>query len=102
MAGYSRYKVTEYAGSSFLFELVSHKEYVVVYLFYFGAEHIRSDLQLGGNIDKGADTTFQLEEFIQHHHFLLLKNTIATLEVASFVAYDVFRFIQYSLDLIEC
>jgi hypothetical protein len=81
--------------------LMGHCDYVVVNLFYFWTQHLGIDAQLGDDIDQCADATFQLEEFIQHHHLSLLQNTVAALKITSFVAYDVFGFIQYSLDLIE-
>jgi hypothetical protein len=57
---------------------------------------------LGNDIDKGADTAFERKEFVQHDYFLLFEDTIAALEIAPLIAYDVFCLVQDPLDLIEC
>jgi len=59
----------------------------------FRTQRFRGDLQLWNNIDKRADTAFKLQELIQHDDFSLLQNTIAALEVTSFIADDVFSLI---------
>lgn len=79
-----------------------HGEDLFVYLSDFGSQILRRDLQLRNNIDQRIDTAFQLEKFVQYHHLFLLKYTISALEVASFIANDVFSLIQHSFNLIKC
>lgn len=79
-----------------------HSKNVVVYFFDFRGQILRRDLQLRDNIDQGIDPAFQLQEFVQYYHFPFLQDTVPALEVASFIANDVFSLIQHSFDLIQC
>ena len=79
-----------------------HDEDLVVNFFDFGGQVLRCDLQLRDDIYQGIDTAFQLEEFIQYNYLFLLQDTIPALEVASFIANDVFSLIQHPLYLIQC
>jgi len=78
------------------------REHIFVYATDFRAQRFRGDLQLGDNIDEGADPAFQRKEFIQDHDFSLFQNAVATLKVPSFITDDVFHFVQDLFDFIEC
>jgi len=78
-----------------------HLDDLVVYLFGLGGKGLWCDPQLGNDVDKGIDTPLQLEEFVEHYHLFLLKDTVSALEVASLIANDVLRLVQHSLDLIQ-
>ena len=75
-------------------------EHLVVDPAGLGSEGLRLDLELGDDIDQRADAAFQLQEFVEDHHFSLLEDTIAALKITSFIAYDIPRFVQDPLDLI--
>ena len=85
-----------------LVHLVRGGEHLLIDLPDLGAEVIGYYLQLRDNIDQGADAAFQLKELIQHNDFSLFEDTIAALEVAAFVAYDVLGLIQAAFYLVEC
>jgi len=65
------------------------------------AEQAWSDPELGNDVDKCADTAFSLQELIQDDHFSLFQYAITALKSTSFIAYDIFGFIQHFFYLIE-
>ena len=75
-------------------------EDLVVYLAGLGRQCIRLDPELWDDIDEGADAALQLKEFVEDYHFLLLEDAIPALEIATFIADDIFRFIEDPLYLI--
>jgi len=74
--------------------------HLLIGLASLGSEIVGIHPQLGNNIDKGADAPFEGKEFVQHNYFLLFKDTIAALKIASLIAYNVFCLVQDALELI--
>ena len=77
-------------------------QHLVVDLADLGAERPGKDPELRDDIDQRADAAFHLEEFIQHHHFSLFEDAVTALKITSFIAYDVFRLIEYPFELVQC
>ena len=94
MGGYSHREITK------LCRMRCCDQHFVIGLASFGSEIAGDDPQLGNNIDESADAAFEGKEFVQNNHFLLFEDTIAALEIASLIAYDVFCLVQDALELI--
>ena len=80
---------------------MSGGDYLIIDAANLRAQVLGRDPQLWDDIDECADATFELKEFVQYYHFSLFEDTIAALEVTALIAYDVFRLVQDTFDLIQ-